>query len=237
MWVVSLFALSVMVAPAEVPAGPSDVRLVQDDDFGDPPPPPPPAIEDELDDAPPLPPPTSGSERQREPKRSPRAAAPASDEEPGFFDQYFPFALSDDLHPAVDDIIWSFWVANLVPIVPFAQIWLPVVLLEPDTPDGYLVDAIIVYASHLAPHAVLFAIGFPLLILGAVPYIGWFVFLPCGLLCNGLNFAGLLANAWYLMPVAFANNLSRRLKIEDGEIASRNEWLERRREQDLAMAY
>lgn len=242
MWVVSLFALSVMVAPAEVPAAPSDVRLAQSDDFGDPPPPPPPALEDELDDAPPPPPlPTTPQrERQRKQERSPQAAGPADDEEPGVFDQYFPFTLSDDLHPAVDDILWSFWVANLIPCVPFPQIWLPLVVLDGDMPDNYLVDAIIVYASHLAPHFAVSVLNIGALFVSAalsfIPIIG----IPCALAnagCAIANCLTILPNIWWLMPVAFANNLSRDLKLEEGGVVDANEWLERRREVDLAMAY
>lgn len=235
----TLLTLAAVVAPADAPpaSAPHDeVRLAQDE-FGDPPPPPPP-VEAEPDVTTPAPPPAydepAPAPQPRKKAKKPSADDTVDDGEPGFIEKYFPFGLPDDLHPAVDEIIWSFWVSNLIPCIPFPQIWLPMVVAEDGAPDGYLVDAIITYILHVAPHLVLFAVGLPLALLSPIPWIGWFIFLPCSLVCNGLNVIGGLVNAWYLLPVALASRMDAAFKLEDA--GARDAWLYRRPGDALAAA-
>lgn len=237
----TLIALTVVAMPADAsPAYGStsgDVRFTQDE-FGDPPPPPP-AIEQGPDVSEPAPPPPAIDEAGPPPRSDDDDEGDeGSDEEDGelgFVERYFPFSLTKDMHPAVEDIIWSFWVANFIPVIPFPQIWLPMVALEGDVPSDYLLDAIIVYALHIAPHLALLVVGLPLLVLGAIPYVGWFLILPCALACNGANLIGLVVNAWYLLPVALANTMDRDLKAEIAA-GERDAWLHRRRDDAVAAA-
>lgn len=224
----------------------ADVRVVQDE-FGDPPPPPPPMVDDggEVDELPPPmlsepAPPPDGADR---PKKKRRASDDDFDDEledgePGFIEKYFPLALNEELHPAVDEALWSFWVANCIPCIPFAPVWFPMLMVEGGAPDGYLVDAIITFIVHIIPHLLVTAVNvaaFLLLPLAAIPVVNLFVagcmIANFGCLC--LNGAASQVNLWYLLPVSLANIMDNALKADGSDESA---WLHRRPDDALAAA-
>ncbi len=246
MLLVSFVALSVLAGPADrlpeiaPPSSSAQARLAQDE-FGDPPPPPPPVAED-LEAAPPPPPPPLDLEepaappapaKKKRPSRGDDDEGGADDGDPGFFEKYFPFTLDEPLHPAIDESLWAFWLVQIVPVVVAPQAWLTPMLIEGEPPEDYVVDALIIYFTHLLPHVCLYGAALPCLV---IPYVN-ILALPCIGGCFLINSLACAANAWYLMPVAFANRLNDGFVGDEGSAADATGWLEGGQERDLAMAY
>lgn len=230
MLLASLLALTVVVTPSAAPDSPDDVRFVQDE-FGDAPPPPPPPGLEEPGDAPPPPPPSAGAPRveKREKKSSKKAPSEDGDGEPTFFEKYFPLSLSDELHPELDDNVWVFWLVQVLPVFVAPQAWVTPMMLDGEAPDDYVTDAIIVYLTHLVPHACLYAATLPCLI---IPWVNF-----CAIGCIVLNGVACVGNFAYLMPVAFANRMNDGY-VPGGTPPKRgSEWLDApRRDDALASA-
>lgn len=237
MLLASLLALTVVVMPSEAPASPDDVRFVQDE-FGDaPPPPPPPGLEEPDEAVPPPPPPSGGpsvekSEKSEKKKRSKKAPSEEGADEPDFIEKYFPFALSDDLHPELEDSVWAFWLVQVLPVFVAPQAWVTPMIFDGEPPEDYVMDAIIIYVTHLAPHACLYAATLPCLI---IPWVN-----ICGGLCLLANGVACVANFAYLMPVAFANRMNDGYVPAGTDKKRGSEWLDEPRRDDAlasAMAY
>ncbi len=62
--------------------------------------------------------------------------------DPDTFDKMFPFTLNDNLHPAVDDIVVTTYLLN---ILPFGGLWGPLVTLPDAHPDMKAGDVLVAY--------------------------------------------------------------------------------------------
>lgn len=213
-----------------------------------------PAEAGEEEEAPPAPPPAAAPEPPRE-RSAPRASPAPAGEEPDFLERFFPLGLDANLHPVVDENLWSFWAGTLVSaFIPFAQVWLPMVLVE-EVPKQYVLDALVIYLLHVAPVAITalpafmvayvgFLVGFIGLTAGGCGGTGvGLLAAPCAIMGLGLGCVGVwaavsLVNTWWCMPVAFANAYSRALIAEDAQGTSRRRVdVLRRRRTSTAMAY
>lgn len=235
MLLASLLTISVLVVPAAAPAASEgETRFAQDDLEDLPPPPPPPAIDE--GDAPPPPPslqdaPKSKRGQKQKKKANERAIDEDGEQGPSFIEKYFPLQLDENLHPAIEEKVWIFWVAQLFPFMVVPSAWLPPIVLDGEEPDDYLTDALIIYATHLLPHLCLYAAPIGCLV---IPYLN-IIALPCVGLCWLANGVTCVANYWYLMPVAFANRMNDGFIAEDPAL-EKGGWLEVPRDDALASA-
>lgn len=94
---------------------------------------------------------------------------PVSDEELGFFDQYYPFTLSDNLHPEIEDNMVVIWIISALVWEFAGALWIPKVLVGLDTDEEFTSDALIGWLIHAAP-LILSVLG-PLAIVGTIYWI------------------------------------------------------------------
>lgn len=183
-----------------------------------PPPPPPPAADDGEETTPPPPPPPAAEEGDTPaappaPKAKADGGGSSVDPNEGldFMERWWPLGFSDDLAKPVDDALLFFFLAG-VPCLPLGHIWLPFLVVG-ENPDGYLVEAILLWVIHIAPHFLIAILSVPL---GIIPIIGP---ITAGFL--GLTNCVLgIGNCLYFMPVAYANAYSRHIKAAAGSSAS-----------------
>jgi hypothetical protein len=121
----------------------------------------------------------------------------AAGEELGFFDEYFPLSLADNLDPATDDLILPFWLSAI--FLPFGWLWAPYVFGDVQPGNDYLLDALLIAIFHALASACLLPIAM-------IPIIGWLLFIPI-MIFNVIN-------GWYLMPVAWLNAYDRSIKAK-----------------------
>jgi hypothetical protein len=131
----------------------------------------------------------------------------------GFMEKYFPLTFADDLSEPVDDQKLWFIISGLFMNLA-APVWLPPVVVEADVPDGYYMDAAMIWGVHVAPHLLPLAclpVSFcAFLILPPVGFIMW----AGAILINGANALACAANGLYCTPVAIANQYDRMLKAQ-----------------------
>jgi hypothetical protein len=188
------------------------------------PPPPPPAESEATETAPEAeaPPPATeeAPEAEAPQAEAPKTEAPKTDSGSGkvdpnegldMMDRWWPLAFDDDLAKPVDDSLLFFFLAG-VPCLPFGHIWLPFLIVG-ENPDGYLLEAILLWVIHAAPHFLIAAITTPV---AFVPFIG----APIAGLLGLANCALGIGNCLYFMPVAYANAYSRHIKAAAGSTAS-----------------
>ena len=133
-------------------------------------------------------------------------------EELGFFDEYFPLSLTENLDPSADKLVLPFFLAHF--FLPFGWLWAPYVFADVKPGSGYLLDAVLIMIFH----ALVSGCVLPIAI---IPIIGWLLFIPI-MIFN-------LINIWYLAPVALINAYDRSIKGTGGSKAGGGEDGERRK--------
>lgn len=169
------------------------------------------------------------------------------EEEPGFLETTWPLWLDDDFDPLVSKGLWTFWLGGCIPVVPFGNIWLPIVVIDAPLDMGeYLLDAIIIEIVHLVPHLLVIPAAFVLIFAGAIAGVasgGGGLNLPLflggfaagyGLLA--LNGICLAVNWLWCVPVATANAYNRAVAAERASFRRRAEIAPVPRG-DVAMAF
>ncbi len=167
--------------------------------------------------------------------------------EPGLLERMWPLWLDDDLDPLVERGVWTFWIGGFIPVVPFGNIWLPLVLIDaPIDSPGYLLDALLIEVVHVLPHLLLFPVAFAVIFGGSFAGIalGQEAALPIALgsfiggfglmAANGVCLA---ANLLWCLPVATANAFDRAVDRERASYRRSDTGMAPAARGELAMAY
>jgi len=131
------------------------------------------------------------------------AADPDSDSDddgPSYFERWSPFSIDDGLQPMVDDNLFVFFLGGL--LFPIAgNVWIPALFVG-EPPPGYWSDALLSWFFHVVA----------LVVVGVVLGAASAIFQPLAAATAPLMFVFLLANAFYLVPVATINAYDRGLR-------------------------
>lgn len=131
------------------------------------------------------------------PDAGPLLLVDAADDELGFWDEYFPLSLKEDMHPSSDGLIVPYWLMQgLLPML-LPWLWVPYMMADVKPGDGYAWNATKVFVVHTCASMAL------LPILCTLPCVPFFV---VAMIAAGIFN---IVNFWYLLPVAILNTYDR----------------------------